>query len=366
MSEYLTVSYHLHCQPGESVELKARDIGLEQTVELPHELVRRRGWQGFAGRVESLEHLFDDTYRARIAYPLWTLGQELTQCLNVLFGNISLKDGIEITDIDWPDELLTAFGGPGHGIQGIRRACGVDHRALLCTALKPMGLSADELAGLCRDFALGGVDIIKDDHGLADQPSAPFAERVAACQEAVTEANAASGRSTLYFPNVTAGPGRLAERLDAAVSLGCRGVLVCPMLTGMDTLAWIRERYDLAIMAHPSLTGSYFRAGHGIRPELLLGELFRIAGADASIYPNVGGRFGFTAATCQAINARLRDPLGPLRPAMPTVGGGISVGDIHHWSKQYGSDTIFLIGGSLYAQQDLRSASASLIRELEP
>ena len=41
-----------------------------------------------------------------------------------------------------------------------------------------MGLPAHALADLAYQFALGGIDIIKDDHGLADQSFAPFKERV--------------------------------------------------------------------------------------------------------------------------------------------------------------------------------------------
>lgn len=365
MTERFSVTYHLHCQPGESVETKARDIGLEQTIELPFELASDADWLGYAGQVESLEHLYGETYCAVIEYPAEAISGELAQMLNLLFGNISLKDGIEVTAIDWPATLLADLGGPGHGIEGIRAACGIPHRALLCTALKPMGLDADELADIAHAFALGGVDIIKDDHGLANQPAAPFHERLSACQRAVQAANEATGGRSLYFPNVTAARGVMEKRLDLAAEAGCDGVLLCPMLTGLDTMAWIREQYGMAIMAHPSLTGSYFRPEHGIRPELLIGEIFRIAGADASIYPNVGGRFGFTATTCQAINQRLRAPLGDLRPALPTVGGGVNVADIGHWLDRYGSDTIFLIGGSLYAQDSITTAAATLIRELE-
>lgn len=365
MSAPLRITYHLHCAPGERVEEKARDIGLEQTVELPHELVARKDWLDYAGRVEVVEHLDADTYRAVLAYPAASVAGELTQLLNVLFGNISLKDGIEVIAIDWPPELLRCLGGPGHGIAGIRQACAVPRRALLCTALKPMGLDAQALAGLCRAFALGGVDIIKDDHGLTDQPAAPFRARLQACQQAVEQANAETGLASLYFPNVTAGREQLVERLELAAEAGCRGVLLCPMITGLETIGWIRQRYGLAVLAHPSLTGSFFRAEHGIRPELLLGELFRAAGADAVIYPNVGGRFGFTAGTCQTINERLRGPLGTLRPALPTVGGGVRVGETAHWLERYGSDTMFLIGGSLYQQPDITAAAAALIRELE-
>src|SRR5207244_6763248 len=86
--------------------------------------------------------------------------------------------------------------------------------------------------------------------------------------------------------------------------------------------------------------------------EVLLGDLFRVAGSDAVIYPNVGGRFTFSEATCAAINARLRGPLGPVPPSFPVPAGGIDAARVPHWIERYGADTIFLIGGGLSAPPD--------------
>src|SRR2546425_3866691 len=100
-------------------------------------------------------------------------------------------------------------------------------------------------------------------------------------------------------------------------------------------------------MSHPALAGAFFQRDHGFAPEVLLGDVFRVAGSDAVIYPNVGGRFTFSAATCAAINARLRGPLGRVAPAFPAPGGGIDAARVPHWIERYGADTIFLIGGGL-------------------
>lgn len=47
-----------------------------------------------------------------------------------------------------PNSLLQHFPGPRFGQAGLRRLVGVDTRPLLGTTLKPMGLSAGDLAGL--------------------------------------------------------------------------------------------------------------------------------------------------------------------------------------------------------------------------
>ena len=365
MTNRLQVDYLLTCREGESPRDKARGIALEQTVELAAGQVSKAILDKIVGRIERLEPIAPGRYDTCISYSTDTVGNDLPQLLNLLFGNISLKDGILIRDIRWPSSLLEAFGGPGFGAAGIRSAVNAHQGPLLCTALKPMGSSPAELAAACEAFARGGIDIIKDDHGLADQPPAPFNERVARCQEALERGNAATGRSSRYFPNVTAPAHRLAERLEIARAAGCQGVLISPWLVGLDTMRWARDEFGLILMAHPALTGSYFRETHGIAAEVLLGDLFRIAGADASIYPNTGGRFGFTQRTCDEINRHLRQPLGSLRPALPVPGGGMDVARAPAWVKRYGTDTILLIGGSLYQQGDLARASEQLRRAVD-
>jgi ribulose-bisphosphate carboxylase large chain len=98
----------------------------------------------------------------------------------------------------------------------------------------------------------------------------------------------------------------------------------------------------MAFFAHPSLGGAA-----RIAPDLLIGGLFRLLGADAVIFPTYGGRFGYSKDTCRwlAENARRTDD--GMKPAMPVPAGGIAlerVGDILDF---YGEDTMLLIGGSL-------------------
>ncbi len=361
----LVVEYRLRCVAGESASAKAEGIALEQTVELAGDCVSDAIREEWVGEVLSLSELDEHLWRCRIAYNPALAGEELSQLLNTLFGNISLKSGIFIENIEWPTAMLTAFGGPGYGIEGLRRHLGVpEGLSLTCTALKPVGLSPSGLAELAFAFACGGVDIIKDDHGIANQPGAPFRERLVACQAAIERANQQTGKRAVYFPNATAPARLLGERLAAARDAGCFGVLLSPWLCGIDSIRWARDEFGLAVMAHPALTGSYFQADHGLDPALVLGDLFRIAGADASIYPNAGGRFGFSVETCEAINHRLRRPLGGLRAAAPTPGGGMNVRDAPAWIERYGADTIVLIGGSLYAQGDVTAASKRLLTAL--
>ena len=356
----LRVTYHL-VGSSRLAAAKARDIAFEQTVELPANAVPPEVAARVAGRVESVESLGRGRSRAVISFDAGVVCGDLPQLLNLLFGNISLKTGILIAGVEWPDELLAALSGPRLGIAGLRELTGVRGRPLVCTALKPLGLSAPQLAQLAYGFARAGIDLIKDDHSLADQTTAPFGERVERCVEAIVRANRETGGNALYFPNVTSSPSEMVERAGAARRAGCRGVVVNALAAGLGAVSAIAATTGLAVMSHPSLAGAFFHPDHGIAPEVLLGDLFRVAGSDAVIYPNVGGRFTFSEATCAAINARLRGPLGPVPPSFPVPAGGIDAARVPHWIERYGADTIFLIGGSLYTQADPATAAERLV-----
>ncbi len=355
----LSVTYELAGVTRDEARAKARDIAREQSVEVPEGTapdVEAR----LVGRVESLEPLGAGRWRAVIAYDPVIVNGDLTQLLNVLFGNISLKPPVRLVDVVLPDALLNGLG-PRFGIAGVREVCGVPARALVCTAAKPLGLDAAALGELCYRFARAGADIVKDDHNLADQPSAPFRERVQRCQEAVVRANDETGGRTLYFPNVTGPLATLMARVDEAAQAGCRGVLVNLLPQGFDAARSIAER-GLVVLAHPTMSGAFFGPDHGIAAAVLLGTLFRLAGADGVIYVNPDGRFpAATLDQCHALNDRLRAPLGAVRSAFPVPGGGVDAARVPYWLEQYGADTMFLIGSSLLRRPDIEQATRQVV-----
>jgi len=355
----IRATYELAAPSRSAAMAKARDMTVEQTVEVPAECVPPAS-QPLVGAIERLER-DGSRWRVICSYDPAIVGDSVPQLFNLLFGNISLQQGIRLTDVWLPDILLNRWTGPAFGIGGLRGLCGAQGRPLVCAAAKPIGLSSTELAAICYDFAAGGADIVKDDHGLAGQAAASFAERVARCQDAVAEANERTGGKTLYFPHLSRGAGALWEDLEYVRSHGCRGVLLSPMLLGPDSVRAVAAQGEVAILGHPSFSGALLQRRHGIAPEVLFGILFRVIGNDGVIYPNAGGRFPISLATCRAINQRLRAPLGSMRPAVPVAGGGVDTERVPYWIKQYGNDTMFLVGSSLYAQRDLRGATARLV-----
>lgn len=330
---------------------KAQDICLEQTVEFPAELVPPGLIRDeVVGRVE--EFAADGgAWRATVSYAVDTAAGEFTQLVNVIFGNISIKPGIRVESLHLPDSLLGTFSGPRFGRDGLRRLLGAPTRPLLMTALKPMGLSAADLADLAYKCAVGGIDMIKDDHGLTDQVYAPFAERVKLCAAAVARANRETGGNSIYVANVTAGPEDVRRRAAYAKEHGAGGLMVAPALVGLDAMRALAddESLSLPVVSHPAFQGSYVINGDsGLSHYALFGQIARLAGADATIYPNFGGRFAFSREECVSIAAGTAAAMGGLKAIFPAPGGGMSLERVPEMLEVYGRDVIFLIGGGLF------------------
>lgn len=337
--------------PADEIDARVRSIALEQTVEFPEDLLPiGRFRDEVPGRVESLVPLEGDWYRAVISYPDEAAGDELLQFLNVVFGNTSLQAGVRVEDFTFP---ATLDRGPRWGVPGLRKLVGVPRRPLGSTALKPMGLTATELALQAYQTALGGLDLIKDDHGLANQSFAPFETRVHRCVDAVAAANRETGGKSLYAPNITADPAKVLARAHFAQNAGAGAVLVSPGLAGLGVLRTLADDpgFHLPILAHPAFTGSFVSAGPGgIDHALFYGTLMRAAGADITIFPNYGGRFSFSKEICLAIAARCTEARSTQRPIFPSPGGGMSVGRVAEQREAYGNDFVALVGGGLHRE----------------
>ncbi|BDE07321.1 ribulose-bisphosphate carboxylase [Vulcanimicrobium alpinum] len=344
---WLTATYLIDAAPDE-IEARASALAIEQSVECPLAAIGdQRVLHEIVGRVAGIEPAGDGRYRVDVGLAVETTGGEPAQLMNMIFGNCSLWEHVRFVDVTLPEPLLARFPGPRHGIAGIRALLDAPQRAMTSTAVKPQGLPVAELARLCKTFALGGVDIVKDDHGIANQTYSPFDERVRACQRAVLEAVETTGKPAFYAPSLSGTPRVLRERARLARDLGVRVVLVAPMLIGLPAFADLVDEFpEFVYLAHPSA------AGGRIDPVLIFGKLFRLFGADAVIFTNYGGRFAYPRESCAALAAAARAPWGTLAPALPVPAGGMLLERVDELLEFYGDDTMMLIGGNLLIARD--------------
>jgi len=348
---------------------RANALRVEQTIEFPADLVPDDDIQReIIGRIESLDTIGPDLARAEVSYAVETTGFELPQLLNVLFGNSSLLPGVKLVDVDLPLSLTERLGGPRFGIDGLREMFDAPTRPLLATALKPMGSPPERFAEMAYQLALGGVDMIKDDHSLANQPFAEYVARVRACSEAVRRANDQTGLSAIYMPSINAPLALLEERMRIALDAGAGGLLVLPGITGFDHMRDLASRSDVGvpIMGHPALLGGFVSSPTGgIAHGVLYGKWMRYAGADLSIFPNYGGRFSFSPEACTEIAEACREPIDGVAPIFPSPGGGMTRDRIDEIVDFYGNDVALLIGGDLHRGESLEKTAAAFRASIE-
>ncbi len=348
MTGRFTVTYHVRC-PATEIEARARGIAVEQSVEMPLAAIADETvLSDIVGAVEGIGDVGDGVFAVRIGLAIATAGQDAGQLLNMVFGNTSLHNDVALHDIAVPDSLVRLFGGPRHGLAALRSRLNASGRAMTGSALKPQGLPPEKLAHLAGQLALGGLDFIKDDHGLADQAYSPFAGRVAACAEAVACGARSTGHPTRYVPSLTGDLDALRAQARLARSLGLDCAMLAPMICGFPAMqALVRDFPDMAFFAHPSMGGAA-----RIAPDLLIGTLFRLMGADAVIFPSFGGRFGYARETCGRLADRARGTGDGMRAALPVPAGGMTLERTGEILDFYGDDTMLLIGGNLLMAGD--------------
>lgn len=345
---WIEVTYRIDAA-RDQLDAVAQALALEQSVEVPAQVVTDPFIaENIMGRVAEVRVARDAPHEVVIRLATATTGFDVAQSVNMLFGNSSLHAHVELTDVNFPPDFLAHFPGPRFGIDGVRRLLDAGRRPLTCAALKPQGLSSERLASLAYTLASSGIDIVKDDHGLADQAYSPFAKRVAACQQAIARASRETGRKCLYAPSLVGSPRALVAQAQIAREAGVGAVLLAPALIGMPVFhELVAAHIDVPVIAHPAYAGAV-----RIAPPLLLGKFFRWLGADAVIFPNFGGRFAYSREDCAGIANNARCAWAGYATTLPVPAGGLSLDRVRELVAFYGTDVMLLIGGALLAPAD--------------
>lgn len=364
----ISVTYWLGAADATEARQRAGDIALEQTVEIPRDIVPVGYVEDeILGRVEDVRPGTGERggFLADISYSDDDIGGDLLQLLNVVFGNSALKTETRVETMTLTEAIGAICPGPRYGSGGLRQRTGRATGPILMSAIKPVGLSTGELANLAHQFALGGMDMVKDDHGLANQHTSPFSERLFACVGAVAEANAKTGLNTVYVPNITGPASQVLDNAYQAQDAGAGAVMLAPALVGFDVARTLSADpgFTLPIVSHPTFGGAnVITPTTGFSHGFFFGLLSRLMGVDAVVYPNFGGRFGFSQEECRAIADHCSMPFGHLKPILPAPGGGMKLESVPAMRDVYGDDVIYLVGGALLREKsDLVGACQRLV-----
>ncbi|SDN85482.1 2,3-diketo-5-methylthiopentyl-1-phosphate enolase [Paenibacillus sp. yr247] len=302
MSAYCLATYRSFDEKAD-FHKKATNIAVGLTVgswtELPE--AQKAQMEKHLGKVISVEvhepaqgePRFNRYADITIAYPDVNFSRDIPALLVTVFGKLSMDGKIKLIDLAFSSDFLSGFSGPKFGMQGVRDLLGVQERPLLMSIFK--SVVGYELPALREQFylqAAGGVDLIKDDEILFENPLTPLEKRIEVCLGAAAQASKETGQKLLYAVNLTGPTSKLAAQAKKAIGAGANALLFNVLAYGFDVLHELSSDPEITIpiMAHPAMAGATYPSPHyGISPSVLLGKLMRLAGADLVLFPSPYG-----------------------------------------------------------------------------
>ncbi|QFG00967.1 2,3-diketo-5-methylthiopentyl-1-phosphate enolase [Psychrobacillus glaciei] len=353
--------YQLYGKPG-SFEKKADGIALGLTIgswtDLPLlEQEQLKKHKGLVVSIIEFEHILhpqkSDQIKAeiKINYPSANFSADLPAILTTVFGKLSLDGEVKLLDLEFSPELLAKFPGPRFGIDSIRDQLGVYNRPLIMSIFKGViGRDIHYLAEQLRHQALGGIDLVKDDEILFENPLTPFEKRITTAQEVLRQVYEETGNRTMYAVNLSGRTSELKAKAQKAKELGADAILLNVHAYGLDVLQELSEdnNIQLPIMAHPAYSGAFTSSPfYGVATPLLLGKLTRYAGADFSLFPSPYGSVALEKTTALSLGEELTKA-SAVKRTFPVPSAGIHPGLVPLLMADYGIDSIINAGGGVH------------------
>ncbi|MEZ4715699.1 MAG: ribulose 1,5-bisphosphate carboxylase [Caldilineaceae bacterium] len=279
--------------------------------------------------------------------------------MNVLFGNTSLQPTVQAWDMTLPPEMLATFGGPRFGMAGLRRTGQRAHASTDRDGAQAHGPQSGRVGRPVAPPWPGAAST--SSRTTTGWPTRPFRLSMNACAPARTRSTgcAETGHRAIYVPNMAGTPSALFRQAEIVHELGVGAVMVSPMLVGLPVFHELVATISRA-GAGPSRVRR--RAAH--RARVAAGQDLPLFGADAVIFPNYGGRFSYSQATCTQLADNMRGPWGELRPAIPSPAGGMKVDRVQEMIDFYGNDVMLLIGGSLLVADDIEAQARTFVENV--
>jgi 2,3-diketo-5-methylthiopentyl-1-phosphate enolase len=372
----IIATYQVYDKVGNFAK-KAEGIALGLTVgtwtDLP--TLEQEQVKKHKGQVVSIEELPPDPEREelkkallKIAYPAVNFSLDFPAILTTVFGKLSLDGKIKLIDLEFSSDLRDCFPGPKFGIEGIREKLKVYDRPLLMSIFKSMlGRDLSYFGEQLRKQALGGVDIVKDDEILFDNPLTPFASRILVAKDVLRKTEELTGEKTLYAVNLSGPTFELLDKARQAVELGADALLFNVFAYGLDVLQALADHSEISvpILAHPAVSGALASSPvYGIHHSLLLGKLLRYAGADLVLFPSPYGSVALEKEVTLAIADELTRPAGQLKRSFPVPSAGIHPGLVPQLIKDFGVDSVINAGGGVHGHPGGAEAGGKAFRQI--
>ncbi|MFQ5761646.1 MAG: RuBisCO large subunit C-terminal-like domain-containing protein, partial [Candidatus Bathyarchaeia archaeon] len=324
----------------------------------------------YGGKILNIIDLGGGKAIVRIAFPAVNYDPTYGSVEGILTGiagnvfDMAVLDAVRLVDIEFPRSFAEAFPGPQHGAEGCRQRVGLSgsRRPMVGAIIKPnLGLDAKQLANMCHELTLGGLDLIKDDEDLIDPPYCRLHDRVVAVYEAVDRAKSQTGKETLYAVNVTARPDRVVELGEKAVEAGSRCLMVDMAWIGPSSIRALAEDAStrkVPLHVHWAGHGAYTRSEEFGLSELVVSKISRLCGADQFHQGTVGGKFVEHISDKKRNVAALMGKWLHLNPTMPNASAAIHPGNIELNVAVMGWNIQLTAGGGIHGHPSGLTAGA--------
>jgi len=367
----VVATYYFRPKKGKTPEWAAKAIAEEQTTGTWTSISTDTNYMKYLdGTVESIQ-AEGAGYITEISYPeeLFEIGN-IPQYLSVIAGNLfglSGIDAVRLLDVDFSKNVVS-FKGPRFGIEGIRKIIGTtqSERPHLGTIIKPkVGLNPRDTAEVAFQAAIGGVDLIKDDETLTNQPFCLLEERVPRVMERLDQVKSETDRTVLYAVNVSTAGDRIVERAEEAVELGANMVMIDAIVCGLDAVRAVSEdgQVPVPIHVHRTMHGAITRnREHGVamRPYC---RLIRMLGGDQLHTGAVSGKMDHDSNEILKDNMTLTESFYVLKDTFPVASGGLHPRGVAYELQTLGTDITLQAGGGIHGHPDGTAAGARAMRQ---
>ncbi len=335
---YITATYQLTAR--DRLEQRAEQLALGLTVgswtELNH--LEQQQLASFKGEVVHTEERDGKGY-ITIRYPEHNVSRDFSAILTTVFGKLSLDGEIKLTELLLPDTFTSDFPGAKFGIEGVRSLIGVEDRPLLMSIFKGViGRDLSFLRDQLEGQLAGGIDLVKDDEILYDNPLTP----------------------TLSGPVFT-----LKDQAKRLIDAGATAFLLNTFTYGLDVLRELASdpEINVPIFNHPAYSGALIASpNHGVAAPVLLGTLPRAAGADLTLFPSPYGNVALPKDVARGIAVEATR-LGQTKSIFPVPSAGIHPGLVAQLVRDFGIDSVINAGGGVHGHPQGAAAGVIAFRQ---
>ncbi len=253
-----------------------------------------------------------------------------------------------LIDFELPYFAYKYFPGPAWGLEKTKRYLKIsDNEPVIGTIVKPTsGLIPDEVADMCYEFGLGGLQFIKDDEKMLNASYCPLVERVKKVTIALKKAEDKTGKKVIYAPHITTGPENIVEFAEIALNNGANALMINFFAAGFSSLKILRDKnYDVPIYAHCGGKEAFSRAeGQGVSPEVIV-KLSRLMGGDYMRSNILGGYLvGGNLEEIRSLNHIMQMEIPNIKQAVPVFSGGLKPDNLLENLKEFGTNIMILAG----------------------